>query len=83
MSLAKDDRKLLFERLVAQERVDGFAACNNVLFRTRTAVRLGEQMLNACIRLRQWLLAEEAVSALLKAKPIKLLHACLGVGLAA
>ena len=74
MSLAEDDRKLLFERLVAEQGIDCLAACDHILLGTCAAIGLCQQMLDACICFGKRLLAEEAVSALFKEESIKLLH---------
>lgn len=64
MSLTKDDRKLLLQWLVPEQAVDCLAACDHIFFGARAAIGLCQQVLNAGICLREWLLAEEAVSAL-------------------
>src|SRR5690349_18602535 len=63
-TLTEHDLKLLLQWLIPQQRVQGLAARHQVLLRIRAAIRLREQVLNACIGLLKRSLAEEAVTAL-------------------
>jgi hypothetical protein len=62
--LTEHDLELLFQRLVAEKRVEGLAASDQVLVCVRASIRLRKEVFDARVGLRKRALAEEAVTTL-------------------